>query len=50
MKNYTIETYKGYGIDFDFYGMGEYTVHYCGDDLYFPTLMTAKAFIDEITE
>lgn len=50
MKNYTIETYKGYGIDFNFYGHNEYTVHFCGDDCIFTTLEEAMSFIDEVTE
>lgn len=43
-------TYRGYYIEFNFYGLNEYSVQYCGDDLVFKTLDEAKAFIDEITE
>ena len=43
----TIETYKGYGIDFNVYGLGEYSVQFCGDDIMFDTLQEAKAFIDD---
>lgn len=45
----TIE-YGGRYIEFDFYGSGEYTVQYCGDDLWFDNLEEAKAFVDEINE
>lgn len=38
--------YKGFDIEFDFYGSGEYTVQYDGDDVWFTTLDEAKAFID----
>lgn len=41
--------YKGYGIEYDFYGNGEYTVQYAGDDIWFKTEAEAKKFIDEIT-
>lgn len=41
--------YKGYYIEFDFYGGNEYSVQYCGDDLVFDTKEEAIAFIDEIT-
>lgn len=40
--------YKGYYIEFDIYGSGEYTVQYDGDDVWFTTLDEAKAFIDEV--
>lgn len=40
--------YKGYGIDYNFYGENEYSVQYCGDDMMFKTLDDAKRFIDEI--
>lgn len=42
--------YKGYEIEYDFYGEDEYSVQYCGDDLMFRTIDEAKAFIDEIAE
>lgn len=42
--------YKGYCIEFNFYGSKEYSVYYCGDDLIFKTLEQAKQFIDEITK
>ena len=42
--------YNGYYIEQNFYGMGEFSVRYCGDDVLFETEEEAKAFIDEITE
>ena len=42
--------YKGYCIEHDFYGEGEYSVQYCGDDVIFDTQYEAERFIDEITE
>lgn len=46
----TTTEYKGYGIDYNFYGEHEYSVQYCGDDMMFRTIEDAKAFIDEITK
>ena len=46
----TIETYRGYGIDFNIYGYNKYSVHYCGDDCIFSTLEAAREFIDEIRD
>lgn len=40
--------YKDYYIEFNFYGKNEYTVQYCGDDIFFRTEDEAKAFIDSI--
>lgn len=40
--------YKGYYIEFNFYGRNKYTVQYCGDDIFFQTEDEAKAFIDSI--
>lgn len=40
--------YKGFYIEFDLYGMKEYSVQYCGDDLIFQTEEEAKEFIDSI--
>ena len=45
---FTSEIYKGYGIDYNFYGEHEYSVQYDGDDMMFATIDEAKAFIDEI--
>ena len=41
--------YKGYYIEPDFYGHGEFTVQYLGDDLMFDSVDEAKAFIDEVS-
>lgn len=46
----TTEMYKGYGIDFNFYGENEYSVQYDGDDMMFRSIEEAKAFIDEVAE
>lgn len=46
MGNYT--EYKGYYIESNFYGEGEYSVQYDGDDIIFQSEAEAKAFIDEI--
>lgn len=43
-----VMTYKGYGIDHNIYGQGEYSVQYCGDDCLFKTIAEAKQYIDEI--
>ena len=40
--------YKGFYIEFNFYGANEYSVQYCGDDVIFNTEEEAKAFIEEI--
>ena len=40
--------YKGFYIEFNFYGRNEYTVQYCGDDLMFETKEEAERFIDEV--
>ena len=40
--------YKGIAITYNFYGNGEYTVQYCGDDLVFLSLDEAKKAIDEL--
>ena len=42
--------YKGFDIEFNFYGSNEYSVQYCGDDLIFQTEAEAKEFIDTIAE
>lgn len=39
-------TRGNYYIEYDFYGKGEYTVQYCGDDVIFWTLEEAQEFID----
>ena len=45
----TVETYKGYGIDYNLYGQGEYTVQYNGDDLFCSTIEEAREVIDDLT-
>lgn len=42
--------YKGYYIECNFYGHGEFTVQYCGDDVFFRTEKEAKNFIDNAAE
>lgn len=42
--------YKGYWIEFNFYGDGEYTVQYLGDDIVFETVEEARKFIDSLEE
>ena len=42
--------YKGYYIEFNFYGRNEYSVQFLGDDIIFPTEQEAEEFIDSITE
>ena len=50
MKNNRITPYRGYDIEYNFYGNGEYSVQYCGDDFVFCSIEEAKEFIDEIVE
>lgn len=45
-----MEEYKGYCIEYNFYGEGEYSVQYCGDDLMFGSADEARKFIDSIDE
>ena len=40
--------YKGYIIVFNLYGQYEYTIQYCGDELFFYTLRAAHEFIDNL--
>ncbi len=42
--------YKGYYIEYDLYRLKEYTVQYCGDDVMFEDMESAKLFIDSIQE
>ena len=42
--------YRGYDIEYNFYGIKEYSVHYCGDDVLFETEADARLFIDTIIE
>ena len=41
--------YKGLYIEHDFYGRGEWTVQYCGDNVTFFTEQEARDFVDEVT-
>ena len=43
----TIE-YKGYPIEYNIYGKGEYTVDIDGDDVWCKSLEEAKQIIDEM--
>lgn len=45
-----MKEYKGFYIEFDFYGEGEYSVQFEGDDLMFRSEAEAKDFIDSVTE
>ena len=47
MKEYE---YKGFHITFNFYGHGEYTVQYDGDDVIFTTAHEAREFIDGVLD
>lgn len=40
--------YKGYVIEKDFYGLGEYSVQVEGDDVMFTSVEDAKKFIDDL--
>lgn len=40
--------YKGYAIEHNVYGMGEYTVQYQGDDIIFDDVNDAKDFINSV--
>ena len=42
--------YKGYYIEYNFYGHGEYTVQVDGDDCMFKSEDEAKQFIDKLGE
>lgn len=50
MKDYKNIEYKGFYIEYNFYGRNEYTVQYCGDDCYFETEEAAREFIDSIED
>ena len=43
-----MKEYKGYYIEYNFYGWREYTVFYNGDDVVFRTEQEAKEFIEEV--
>ena len=40
--------YRGFYIEFNFYGSNEYSVQFCGDDVIFDSEEDAKNFIDTI--
>lgn len=40
--------YRDFYIEYNFYGMNEYTVQYEGDDIIFDTKEKAKEFIDSL--
>ena len=48
MKRF-MTNYKGFDIEYNIYGDGEWTVQFEGDDVWFPTEKEAKEFIDEVT-
>lgn len=49
MENNNIFEYKGYYIEYNFYGENEWSVQYCGDDIIFNDFNEAKDFIDSVT-
>ena len=44
------EEHNGYYIEFNFYGLKEYSVQFAGDDYMFNTKEEAKQFIDSLKE
>lgn len=38
----------GLYIEYNFYGMNEYTVQYCGDDIFFKTKEEAIKFCEKV--
>lgn len=42
MREITTHHYRGFDFDHNFYGEGEYTIHYCGDDIWCTSLEEAK--------
>lgn len=47
-KERSMTEYKGFYIEKNIYGMGEYSVQYCGDDIIFDDVNDAKDFIDSV--
>lgn len=45
-----MKEYKGYYIEYNIYNENEYTVQYCGDDVFFTSEEAAEQFIDSIQE
>ena len=50
MREIATHHYRGFDFDHNFYGEGEYTIHYCGDDIWCTSLEEAKEVIDDIVE
>lgn len=42
--------YRGIDIEVNFYGRGEFSFQWCGDDIICETLEEAKKVIDELTD
>ena len=40
--------YKGFYIEFNFYGNNQYSIQFCGDDLIFNSKEDAYNFIDNL--
>ena len=49
IKN-AITYYKNTPIEYNFYGQGEYSVQYRGDDILFNSIEDAEKFIDDIID
>lgn len=43
-------TYRGIEIEENFYGQGEFTVQWCGDDVWFTSEEDAMMFIDSVLD
>lgn len=43
-------TYRGIEIEKNIYGQGEFTVQWCGDDVWFTSEEDAMMFIDSMME
>ena len=48
MFSFKESIYKGVPITKNFYGQEEYTIQWCGDDIWFTTLKEAKEFVEEM--
>lgn len=46
----TTEYYKGCGIDYNVYGLGEYSVTWWGNDFELDTIEEAKDLIDSVVD
>ena len=46
--NHKTTEYRGYYIEYNIYGKGEYTVQIDGDDVFFKTIKEAMTFIDSL--